>query len=197
MNKSQSKYFNTAHLMDEALLYLLEKKDFEYITVKEICKKAGVNRSTFYLHYENLNDLLVEANEYLNKAFMDKYRENGIDGLNVETVSKEEAIWVTPKYLVPYLEFIRDNKRFLKVVMRNPKLFEARKTFEKMYKEFFKPVLDKFDIEENEKRLVFDFYLGGVLAVVNKWVESDCKDEIERVVKVITDCVGHGENSGR
>lgn len=196
MNKSQSKYFNTARLMDEALLYLLEKKDFEYITVKEICKKAGVNRSTFYLHYENLNDLLVEANEYLNKAFMDKYRENGIDGLNVETVSKEEAIWVTPKYLVPYLEFIRDNKRFLKAVMRNPKLFEARKTFEKMYKEFFKPVLDKFDIEENEKRLVFDFYSGGVLAVVKKWVESDCRDEIERVVKVITDCVGHGENSG-
>lgn len=197
MNKSQSKYFNTAHLMDEALLYLLEKKDFEYITVKEICKKAGVNRSTFYLHYENLNDLLVEANEYLNTVFMDKYRENGIDGLNVETVSKDEAIWVTPKYLVPYLEFIRDNKRFLKAVMRNPKLFEASKTFEKMYKEFFKPVLDKFDIEENEKRLVFDFYSGGILAVVRRWIESDCKDEIERVVKVITDCVGHGENSGR
>ena len=80
--------------------------------------------------------------------------------------------------------------------MRNPKLFEASKTFEKMYKEFFKPVLDKFDIEENEKRLVFDFYSGGILAVVKRWIESDCKDEIERVVKVITDCVGHGENSG-
>ena len=196
MNKSQSKYFNTARLMDEALLYLLEKKDFEYITVKEICKKAGVNRSTFYLHYENLNDLLVEANEYLNKAFMDKYRENGIDGLNVETVSKEEAILVTPKYLVPYLEFIRDNKRFLKAVMKNEKLFEAGKTFEKMYKELFKPVLDKFDIEESEKRLVFDFYSGGILGIVKKWVEGDCKDEIERVVKVITDCVGHGDNSG-
>mgnify|MGYP004680910679 CR=1 FL=1 len=176
MNKSQSKYFNTAHLMDEALLYLLEKKDFEYITVKEICKKAGVHRSTFYLHYENINDLLVEANEYLNTVCMDKYRENDIDGLNEETVSKDEAIWVTPKYLVPYLEFIRDNKRFLKAVMRNPNLFEASKTFKKMYKEFFKPVLDKFDIEENEKRLVFDFYSGGILAVVKRWIESDCKD---------------------
>lgn len=36
MNKSQSKYFNTAVKMDEALLSLLEKKDFEYITIKEI-----------------------------------------------------------------------------------------------------------------------------------------------------------------
>ena len=50
MNKAESKYFNTANLMDEALMRLLEHKDYEYITVKEVCKKAGVNRSTFYLH---------------------------------------------------------------------------------------------------------------------------------------------------
>lgn len=36
--------------MDEALLLLLERKEFDSITVREICLKAGVNRSTFYLH---------------------------------------------------------------------------------------------------------------------------------------------------
>ena len=34
MNKNESKYFNTALKMDEALLTLLEKKDFDFITVK-------------------------------------------------------------------------------------------------------------------------------------------------------------------
>lgn len=63
MDKSESKYFNTALLMDEALIRLLEVKDYEYITVKEICEKAGVNRSTFYLHYETVNDLLSECLE--------------------------------------------------------------------------------------------------------------------------------------
>ena len=63
MNKSESKYFNTALRMDEALIALLEKKDLEYITVKEICEKAGVNRSTFYLHYESIADLVNEAME--------------------------------------------------------------------------------------------------------------------------------------
>ncbi len=38
MNKSESKYFNTAIKMDKAFLALLEEKDFEYITVKELCK---------------------------------------------------------------------------------------------------------------------------------------------------------------
>ena len=61
MNKSESKYFNTALAMDNALIALLEVKDLEYITVKEICEKAGVNRSTFYLHYETIADLVNEA----------------------------------------------------------------------------------------------------------------------------------------
>ena len=65
MNKNESKYFNTAIKFDEALISLLEKKDFAYITIKEICDKAGVNRSTFYLHYENTSDLLAETTRYI------------------------------------------------------------------------------------------------------------------------------------
>lgn len=70
MNKNESKYFNTAVKMDKAFLSLLEKKDFSYITVKEICEKAKVNRSTFYLHYETLEDLLSESVEYMNEQFL-------------------------------------------------------------------------------------------------------------------------------
>ena len=52
MHKPESKYFSTAKKMDLALMLLLKKKPFEYITVREICEAASVNRSTFYLHYE-------------------------------------------------------------------------------------------------------------------------------------------------
>ena len=69
MNKSESKYFNTALRMDEALLALLERKDLEYITVKELCQAAGVNRSTFYLHYETIADLVNETMETINRRF--------------------------------------------------------------------------------------------------------------------------------
>lgn len=70
MNRSESRYFATAAKMDEALLALLGKKDFEYITVKEICQAAGVNRSTFYLHYETIGDLVGECVGYLNQRFL-------------------------------------------------------------------------------------------------------------------------------
>ena len=69
MNKSESKYYNTALLMNSALVEILNKKEYEYITVKEICEKAGVNRSTFYLHYETIDDLLNETIENQNKQF--------------------------------------------------------------------------------------------------------------------------------
>ena len=46
MNKNESRYQSTAILFDEALINLLEHKDIDYITIKEICDKAGVNGST-------------------------------------------------------------------------------------------------------------------------------------------------------
>ena len=189
MNKSQSKYFNTACLMDEALLYLLEKKDFEYITVKEICKKAGVNRSTFYLHYENTNDLLIETNEFLNKKFLGSFKEKGIEKIDIQKSSKDESILVTPKYLVPYLEFIKENKKVFRTIYKNPKTFEAEKTFDKMYTEFFAPALKKFNIEKNKEQYIFEFYTKGILAIIVKWINFDCQDDIDFIISLIVDCI--------
>lgn len=61
MTQNESKYYNTACLMDEALIQLINEKDYDYITITEICKRAGVNRSTFYLHYETVDAFLKEA----------------------------------------------------------------------------------------------------------------------------------------
>ena len=73
VTKSESKYFNTARMMDEALIELLCKKDIQYISVKEICAKAGVNRSTFYLHYETISDLLEETIEHIQAEFQKSF----------------------------------------------------------------------------------------------------------------------------
>lgn len=121
MNKNESKYFNTAILFDEALIYLLEKKDIEYITIKEICKKAGVNRSTFYLHYENVNDLVEETLNYINEKFINYFNENSKDFIDkIKKSSLEELNLIEKKYLTPYLTFIKDNNRIFKASFNNP-----------------------------------------------------------------------------
>ena len=107
MNRNESKYFRTAQKMDDALIALLEQKDFEFITVKEICEKAGVNRSTFYLHYENVGDLLSEATEMINRRFRDGYKKQLID---IRIDSADDAFLITPEYIEPYLNFVKENK---------------------------------------------------------------------------------------
>ena len=122
MNKNESKYFNTAVLFDEALIYLLEKKDLEYITIKKICNKAGVNRSTFYLHYESINDLVDEAMNYINKQFVDYFNENTKEFIKkIKYSPLEDLKLVEKKYLTPYLNFIKDNKKIFRASFSNPK----------------------------------------------------------------------------
>ena len=102
MNKSESKYFNTALRMDEALLALLEEKDLEYITVKEICRQAGVNRSTFYLHYETVADLVNETLEMIDQRFRSYFPREGEEVLgNMGSREREDLVLVTREYLLP------------------------------------------------------------------------------------------------
>lgn len=127
MNKSESKYFNTALRLDEALIALLEEKDLEYITVKEICRQAGVNRSTFYLHYETIADLVEEALETINRRFRSYFpqQEDSVVS-NLGSREREELVLVTREYLMPYLHFIRDNKKVYRAAFRNPGSYTSR-----------------------------------------------------------------------
>lgn len=188
MNKSESKYYNTALLMDEALLLLLEKKEFEYITVKEICQKAGVNRSTFYLHYETIEDLLVEAIEMINKRFYSAFNNKKYDAIRA---SKQDSFFITNEYLIPYLNFIKENKRVFKLIHDKPELFQTEKTLEVMYKEIFSKILDKFHVKETEKIYIFTFYTQGVLSIILKWVSLDCKDEMNDIAQLIVKIINY------
>ncbi len=48
----------TKQVIKDTLLKLLEKNQFAKITVTELCRRAEINRGTFYLHYYDMNDVL-------------------------------------------------------------------------------------------------------------------------------------------
>lgn len=48
----------TRQLIRDTLLELMQEKGFRRVTVTELCKRAELNRGTFYLHYLDLNDVL-------------------------------------------------------------------------------------------------------------------------------------------
>ena len=48
-----------------SLIELLEEKEFTKITVKDIVTRCGINRNTFYYHFEDIYDLLGQTFQYL------------------------------------------------------------------------------------------------------------------------------------
>ena len=190
MNKNESKYFNTAIKMDEALLSLLEKKEFEYITIKEICDIAGVNRSTFYLHYENTCDLLREATQHIldkHFSYYDFDKKNVVQQL--ENCQKNDLVFIDRGYLVPYLTFIKENRRIFKLAIKQFQVMNMDEVYDKMFKYIFEPILIQFGIPLNERAYVIKFYLTGVFAIVMEWLDNDFKDDMDFIIKVINDCV--------
>ena len=190
MNKNESKYFNTAKKMNEALITLLEKKDFEYITIKEICHQAGVNRSTFYLHYENTVDLLEETTNYITNSFTNYFSVNR-DDITDKYANRElkDLVFISPEYLNPYLTFIMENQRIFKTAIKHFDTMKFDNIYSKMFKFIFNPLLERFDFPEEDRSYVMKFYLMGITAIVMEWLNHDCKDSIEDIAKIIMECV--------
>lgn len=188
MKNSESKYYNTALLMDEALLFLLEKKDYEFITIKEICEKAGVNRSTFYLHYETMEDLLVETIEMITKRFYETF-DNEI--LDINNLCKDELFLINDKYLIPYLNFIKENKKIYKLIHTKPQIFNTKEAFLKLYNELFSKILDKYYVETGEQEYIFAYFSFGLVAIIEKWIEKDCVDDINMIANIMKNVIGY------
>ena len=190
MNKSESKYFNTALRMDEALLALLEEKDLEYITVKEICHQAGVNRSTFYLHYETIADLVNETLEMINQRFLSYFPQQEEEVLgNMGSREREELVLVTREYLLPYLRFIRDNKKVYRAAFRNPGSMQAYARYGELKQHILGPILERFEIPAGQRPYYIAYYVEGIIAIVKEWLQQDCKDEVEMIAHIIESCV--------
>lgn len=190
MNKSESKYFNTALRMDEALLALLEEKDLEYITVKEICHRAGVNRSTFYLHYETIADLVDETLEMINQRFLSYFPQQEGEVLgNMGSREREDLVLVTREYLLPYLRFIRDNKKVYRAAFRNPSSMQAHTRYGELKQQVLGPILERFEIPAAHWPYYMSYYVEGIIAIVKEWLRQDCADEVEMIADIIESCV--------
>lgn len=63
--KTDRRTIYTKNVIKDAVLKLMEKKQFDQITVAALCRQAEITRATFYIHYDNLtvvlNELLEDA----------------------------------------------------------------------------------------------------------------------------------------
>ncbi len=190
MDKAESKYYNTSLLFNQALIELLNKKEYEYITVKEICEKAGVNRSTFYLHYDTIDELLEESIENSTKRFFEYFPENS-KGLveKIKTMDTKDLNFITPQYLTPYLNYIKENKVFHQVATKHNLIMKSVSRFNYLNRNIFTPILSRFGVNEKDANYIISYYINGITAIINEWIKSGCTDSIEHIENLIIKCI--------
>lgn len=127
---------------------------------------AGVNRLTFYLHYESINDLLEEVAEYINLKFLAYFEKNNDFISNINTLPLEELNLINDKYLKPYLTFIKDNKKIFKASFNNPINMKSIDKYSSLEEYVITPILDRFDISLSTRRYLVGFYLNGIIAII-------------------------------
>ncbi len=190
MNKSESKYFATAARMDEAFLELIEKKDFAYITVKEICEKAGVNRSTFYLHYETVDDLLEECSRHIIDRFVEFMPYDTVEFLKkLQERPLKELYLITPEYLTPYLTYIKEHRRIFRTTVEQASTLRMNDAYTDLNRHILTPILNRFRVPPEDQKYMMSFYINGIMAIISEWLKDDCREPIEHIISVIQTCI--------
>ena len=190
LNKSQSKYFNTAVRFNKALLSLLDKKPFEFITISEICAEAGVNRSTFYLHYENTCDLLEETIKYVLEDFASYF---SVDVQSIETKFADndlkDLIYISEQYLFPYLTYVKEHQHIFMAAVSQPIAFSTDELDKRLFDNIFSPILERFHYPVSTRKYVMRFYLNGLTAILVEWLKDGCQKSIEEISAIIQLCI--------
>lgn len=149
-------------------LRLLQNKTLQDVTVKEITTNLGISRSTFYLHYENISDVLDELEDMI-VSDMKRFASDNMKGHYLDAV-----------YEIGY--YIKDNRVKIKTIIdvsQSHFLHKLKKTFEPV-------VLNSpwANVKGDEKcrKYVAVFLLSAGIGVFRSWCDAGCDVSVESLI---------------
>ena len=154
----------TKHIFSKTLIELLKEKPISKITVKEICDLAGLNRGTFYLHYDSPESLLKDVEETFveehRKKLFSFWREN-------RNISMMEVMFT----------FIEESEDFFKVLLSpNGDLNFVINIMDQTKDQIVNEWLEEFPKYSREDcEFVFDYVTSGSTRSIINWLNSENK----------------------
>lgn len=107
----------------------------------------------------------------------------------------QELNLITPDYLVPYLQYIKEHRRLFLTALKNTTALRFDESYEKMFRFVFNPILERYQVPVEQRKYVMAFYIKGIMAIIDEWLKEDCKDDINDIAKVIQQCVHQREEN--
>lgn len=176
MNKKDDlRVIKTRKLIYQTLLDLMKEKTFEEIKVSDICSKAMINRSTFYAHYEDKYELLIDFLSNLKEEFARELNESCKENLSI----REYYIRLISLFL-DHIDSKRDVYNSIMVNNRSSIMMDI------LLSVVNDDILKRF--KENDINLkvptevISKFYLGGVINIGMEWLSSSNKYTKEEIL---------------
>lgn len=162
----------TRHAIFNAVFDLATEKELDKITVVELCERAGINKSTFYLHYKSINDCFQKCFD----LFFDKILEFGKD-IDYTTMSLSPEATVA-KILDATEQNIVYVERF-----KNSVIYDAaiKSVKEKFVSEICKK--NHLNIKDNYHEVAkITFLVGGCADIIMTMTPNMNRSEIEKIM---------------
>lgn len=154
---------STKEAFAAALKQMMAVKPMDKITVKDLVEICGVNRQTFYYHFDDVYDLL-------------------------EWVFEEDASHVLPKKIVydhwredvmVFFEYLYHNSTFaINVYNSNSRLYMLRFLKERLQsciRGFAEIACENRNIDRQDFEFVVEFYANGIIGLISQWLDLGMK----------------------
>lgn len=174
MNSFDARVRYTRMVIEQAFLELLAQKPAGKITVTEICRKASLNRATFYKHYLDVADLL------------EKIEEDLFDRIRSSFGSRDVKL---RSFLVQMMNYTRENPlRFMALGSDNGDPNLMTKTFMVCYENAYPLMARSMTmLPENELQMLFQYLSHGAGAVLTWWIRDGMREDPEQIAQYILD----------
>ncbi|MGN0444543.1 MAG: TetR/AcrR family transcriptional regulator [Acutalibacteraceae bacterium] len=164
----------TKRFLKGSLIEILKKKNIHETTIKEICSRADVNRTTFYNHYNSQYELYDEV---ISDVFevMRKLQREVYDN---KKLSPDEA---TKIFLKKVFEFAEENRELFLVILGNNGSISIGEAFTKYIDTF---ICD--DKTSKYLRYCMQFISAGVSNILWLWLNEKDRIPAEKISEVIS-----------
>ena len=169
-----------------AYIQLLSETKPEYISALEICEIANIHRSTFYRHYEGINDIEIDIEKTVLKTFSDILDNTPLD----------DFINGRKTFLRTVSETIRNDLSFYtKVLLVNRRVDFIEKIDATIRNKLKETLSEKTELSDDEIDYVFTFAVAGRVAVYRKWIVSGFKQSEDTISSILEKVSSNGFDS--
>lgn len=151
--------------MEKVFINLLQTKELDEISVSDICKKAGLNRTTFYANYDSIYSMADSIRSKLEANIHEIYKEEIEEGYNSNDYMK-------------LFRHIKDNQIFYKTYFKlgYDNNYRIVKYDTALAKEHFDNKFIEYHME---------FFRAGITKIIKMWLYNGCKETPEEMMEIL------------